>query len=214
MPGRLCGLIGSSGAVSLPEATTMTTVANPIAEAATVFAVTNIDDVLLLAIYFGRAHGDRAADRRIVLGQYVGFCGILAASVLGAFGVGLLPKAAIVYLGLIPIALGIRAAVKVFPHRNDDTVATPAPGTGTTNVAAITFSNGGDNIGVYVPVFATVGAATTTIYVAVFMFMVALWCFAGRYVATRPAIARLLTRWGHIVLPVVLITIGTLILVQ
>jgi cadmium resistance protein CadD (predicted permease) len=46
------------------------------------------------------------------------------------------------------------------------------------------------------------------------MLMVAVWCFAGRYVATRPVIARVLARWGHIVLPVVLITIGTLILVQ
>jgi cadmium resistance protein CadD (predicted permease) len=192
----------------------MTTVANPIAEAATIFAVTNVDDILFLALYFGRAHGDRAAERRIVLGQYVGFCGILAVSLLTAFGVGLLPEATIAYLGLIPIALGIRAGVEVFRHRNDNAVATPALGTGTTTVAAITFSNGGDNIGVYVPVFATVGAATTTIYVAVFMLMVAVWCFAGRYFATRPAIARILARWGHIVLPVVLITIGTLILVQ
>jgi hypothetical protein len=76
------------GVVSAPEATTTTTVASPIAEAATMFAVTNVDDILLLALSFGRAQRDRAAQRRIVLGQYLSFCGILAASVLTAFVVG------------------------------------------------------------------------------------------------------------------------------
>ena len=37
---------------------------------------------------------------------------------------------------------------------------------------------------------------------------------AGRYFATRPVIAGALSRWGHIVLPVVLIGLGVLILVE
>jgi cadmium resistance protein CadD (predicted permease) len=173
----------------------------------------NIDDRLLLALYFGRAQQDRTVERRIVLGQYLGFCAILAISVIGAFGVGRLPESAIAYLGLILIALGIRAAIEVFRHRKDDTPAAPAD-TSAPRVAAITFSNGGDNIGVYIPVFATVGAAMTAAYAVSFLAMVALWCVAGRYIATRPVIARPIARWGHIMLPIVLITIGTLILVH
>ncbi|WP_432030799.1 hypothetical protein [Streptomyces sp. 1222.5] len=42
----------------------------------------------------------------------------------------------------------------------------------------------------------------------------AVWIAAGRYFATRPVIARALSRWGHILLPVVLIGIGLLILVE
>jgi cadmium resistance protein CadD (predicted permease) len=76
-------------------------------------------------------------------------------------------------------------------------------------VAAVTFANGGDNIGVYVPVFATTGI---TKYVIVFLVLVAVWCAAGHSFATRPAVARALSRWGHVVLPVVLIGIGVLIL--
>ncbi|WP_435279911.1 hypothetical protein [Streptomyces sp. 1222.5] len=41
-----------------------------------------------------------------------------------------------------------------------------------------------------------------------------MWIAAGRYFATRPVIARALSRWGHILLPVVLIGIGLLILVE
>ncbi|MDG5807977.1 hypothetical protein P9869_36085 [Streptomyces ossamyceticus] len=37
-------------------------------------------------------------------------------------------------------------------------------------------------------------------------------CFAARYFATRPVIAKALSRWGHVLLPMVLITVGLLIL--
>jgi len=43
---------------------------------------------------------------------------------------------------------------------------------------------------------------------------VAVWCFAGRYFATRPLVAAALSRWGHVLLPLVLIGIGLLILVE
>jgi cadmium resistance protein CadD (predicted permease) len=81
-------------------------------------------------------------------------------------------------------------------------------------VAAITFANGGDNIGVYVPVFAAAGTGGLVVFATVFLALVAVWCAAGRFFATRPIIARALSRWGHIVLPVVLIAIGLLILIE
>ena len=49
---------------------------------------------------------------------------------------------------------------------------------------------------------------------AVFLTCVAIPCVAGWYLATRPVIAKALTRWNHIVPPVVLIAIGTAILIE
>lgn len=74
--------------------------------------------------------------------------------------------------------------------------------------------HGGDNIGVHVPVFATAGVGGTTVHAVVFLVLVAVWFFAGKFFAARPAIAKALTRWGHILLPLVLIAIGLLILVE
>jgi cadmium resistance protein CadD (predicted permease) len=82
------------------------------------------------------------------------------------------------------------------------------------SVAAVTFANGGDNIGVYVPVFATAGTGGLVVFAVVFLTLVALWCVAGRFFASRPVVARALSRWGHILLPVVLIGIGLLILIE
>jgi cadmium resistance protein CadD (predicted permease) len=70
------------------------------------FAVTNIDDLLVLAVFSGQAAGRKAAVWKIVAGQYAGFAAILAASVLGALGAGLLPESAVPYLGAAAVAAG------------------------------------------------------------------------------------------------------------
>jgi cadmium resistance protein CadD (predicted permease) len=149
-----------------------------IGQAAGLFAVTNIDDIVILAVFFGRTVS-RAEALRVVAGQYVGFTGILAAAVIGALGAGLLPESAIPYLGLLPLLLGLRAAWNAWRDHLDDGEDTDgadsgASGPGVLTVAGVTFANGGDNIGVYVPVFATSGTGALTVYVTVFLVLVVL----------------------------------------
>ncbi|MFD1321388.1 cadmium resistance transporter [Micromonospora sonneratiae] len=69
-------------------------------------------------------------------------------------------------------------------------------------------------MGVYVLVFAAAGVDGMSIYVIVFLILLAVWIAAGRFFATRPLIAKALSRWRHILLPVVLIGIGLLILIE
>ncbi|MFB0619468.1 cadmium resistance transporter [Streptomyces sp. AGS-58] len=190
-----------------------------IGQAAGLFAVTNIDDILILALFFAQGAGHPGSTRRIVLGQYMGFAAILAVAVAAAFGASFLPESAIPYLGLLPLALGLKAAWQAWKdHRDEDgdeeADQTWAGGPGPLEVAAVTFANGGDNIGVYVPVFATAGIGGMTAYAAVFLVLVAVWCLAGKFFATRPVIAKALARWGHVLLPLVLIAIGLLILIE
>ncbi|MFE9932068.1 cadmium resistance transporter [Streptomyces sp. NPDC005533] len=192
-----------------------------IGQAAGLFAVTNIDDVLILALFFAQGAGHPGATRRIVLGQYLGFAAILVVAVAAAFGATFLPESALPYLGLLPLALGLKAAWQAWQDHRDGgedeeegAEETGRGGPGPLEVAAVTFANGGDNIGVYVPVFATAGAGGMTVYAAVFLVLVAVWCSAGRFFATRPVIAEGLARWGHILLPLVLVGIGLLILVE
>ena len=54
------------------------------------FAATDVDDLLLLALWFSRARGPGGA-RRVVAGQYLGFVAITAVCVLAALGLRLLP---------------------------------------------------------------------------------------------------------------------------
>jgi cadmium resistance protein CadD (predicted permease) len=192
--------------------------AGVIAEAAGLFAVTNLDDIVILSLFFAQGAGQRGSAWRVTAGQYLAFTAILAVAIAVTFGASFLPTEALPYLGLLPIALGLRDAWKAWKNRtpgDSGERAESGPGGPTIlKVATTTFANGGDNIGVYVPVFTNVGTSGMILYCVVFLVLVGVWCAAGRFVATRPVIAKPLDRWGHILLPVVLITIGLLILIE
>ncbi|MFB9411355.1 hypothetical protein [Dactylosporangium matsuzakiense] len=87
--------------------------------------MTNVDDLVVLALFFAQGAGQRGVTRRIAAGQYLGFAAIVA-------------------------------------------------------VAA-----------------AAAGPAAMSLYVAVFLALVAVWVAAGRYLATRPPVARALEHRGH-----------------
>ncbi|NKQ27818.1 cadmium resistance transporter [Streptomyces galbus] len=190
-----------------------------VGQAVGLFAVTNIDDIVVLALFFAQGAGRRGAARRVVLGQYLGFAAILAVAVAAAFGATFLPAAALPYLGLLPLALGLKAAWRAWRDRRDggtdqEDEQAGAGGPGPLGGAAGTLANGGDNIGVYVTVFATAGGGGMSVYAVVFLALVGVWCCAGRFFATRPVIAGALARWGHVLLPLVLVALGVLILVE
>ncbi|WP_408936432.1 cadmium resistance transporter [Corynebacterium tuberculostearicum] len=181
------------------------------------FAATNIDDIIVLSLFFARGAGQRGTTARILAGQYLGFAGILVAAILVTTGAGaFLPPAAIPYFGLIPLGLGLWAAWEAWRGDGDDDdeakVAGKKVGVGT--VAGVTFANGGDNIGVYTPVFLSVEPLAVVAYCVIFLALVAALVALARFVATRPPIAEVLERFEHILFPIVLIGLGIVILVS
>ena len=184
-------------------------------QAVGLFLVTNIDDIIVLSLFFARGAGQRGTTTKIVVGQYLGFGGILLASVAVTFGAGLfLPDDAIPYFGLIPLLLGVFAAWQVWRNGDDDDDTVADKPVSALTVAAVTFANGGDNIGVYVPVFLAVGTGALVAYCVVFLALVAVLVLAAKFVATRKPIAEVLERWEHILFPLVLIVLGLVILIE
>jgi len=178
------------------------------------FIATNIDDIIVLSLFFARGAGRRGTTSRILVGQYVGFVGILAAAVLVSLGAGaFLPEETIPYFGLVPLVLGLWAGWQAWrADGDDDEVKVSGKSVAVWTVAAVTFANGGDNIGVYVPVFLSVGPAATAAYCVVFLILVALLVVAAKFVATRPGIEEVLERWEHVLFPLVLVGLGVIIL--
>lgn len=187
-----------------------------ILQAIGLFIATNIDDIIVLSLFFARGAGRSGTTAKIIAGQYLGFGAILATAVIVALGArSFLPESFIPYFGLIPLALGLRAAWQSWRGKDDDDdeQVTGKP-ISVMTVAAVTFANGGDNIGVYVPIFVTVGAVGIIAYSGVFLLLVAGLVLVARYVATRKPIAATLERWEHVLFPLALIGLGTFILVE
>ena len=181
------------------------------------FAATNIDDIIVLSLFFARGAGQRGTTARILAGQYLGFAGILVAAILVTTGAGaFLPPAAIPYFGLIPLGLGLWAAWQAWRGDGDDDDEAKVAGkkVGVWTVAGVTFANGGDNIGVYTPVFLSVEPLAVVAYCVIFLALVAILVALAKFVATRPPIAEVLERFEHILFPIVLIGLGIVILVS
>ena len=183
--------------------------------AVVVFASTNVDDVFLLAAFFA---DPQLRARSVVAGQFVGIGLLVAASAAAAWASLAVPPGYPALLGVVPLVLGL---VKLWGLR-DDRDATELPEAANVRperglhsqalaVAAVTVANGGDNLGVYVPLFAR-EPALIPLYAIVFGAMTALWCAAGRRVVAHPTLGAGLRRYGHVVLPVVLIAVGLWIL--
>lgn len=188
-----------------------------ILQAIGLFIATNIDDIIVPSLFFARGRGQRGTTLRILVGQYLGFAAILGAAVLVTVGAGaFLPQQAIPYFGLIPLGLGLWAAWNAWRGDDDDDDDAKIEGKNVTilTVAGVTFANGGDNIGVYVPVFLSVSPAAVVAYCVVFLVLVAALVLVAKFVATRRPIAEALERWEHVLFPIVLIGLGIFILIS
>lgn len=189
-----------------------------IVQAIGLFIATNIDDVVILSLFFARGQGQPGTTRRILVGQYLGFLGILGAAAAAAFGAQiLLPEAILPYFGLIPLGLGLWAAWQAWRNRgedDDDEAQLEGKRVSIWAVAAVTFANGGDNLGVYVPVFVSVSWGAVLAYCTVFLALVAVLVFLAKWISSRKPIAEALERWEGILFPAVLIGLGIVILVS
>lgn len=195
----------------------MTTgITTTIITAAVTFAATNVDDLVILTLFFSQT-GRTFHRWHVVVGQYLGFSALVAISLLGYLTGLLIPQKVIGLLGFIPIFIGLRH----WRHR-DDVRENPASTEGSnagalaaiTSAAAVTFANGGDNIGIYMPLFATSSQTELIITMIVFYVLVAVWCVTAYLLTRQPPMARVLTRYGHVIVPFVLTGLGIFILVK
>lgn len=194
----------------------------PLLTGVTVFAVTNLDDLVILTIFFSQVN-QTFHRRHIILGQYLGFTALLSVSLLGYFGELFIPKAWIGLLGFIPISLGISDLIKRQDEPLSEVQAIGKDLTGlrpkllstqTYTVAAVTIANGGDNIGIYVPLFASSDSASLGAILVVFYLLLGLWCFIAERLTRQPTVADGLRRYGKVVVPFVLIGLGIYILIE
>ena len=181
------------------------------------FSATNVDDILLLVLLFSRL--DRQLRPfHVVSGQFLGITALVLISLAGFLGRSALPQTWLGLLGLLPISIGLTqlierfdAAIRQIPSGDCDRL--PALElAGVFGVASLTIANGSDNIGVYMPLFASNSAAELLITLFVFALLTGLWCLLAWWLTQAPGVASVLERYGAVLLPPVLIGLGGLVL--
>lgn len=181
----------------------METLIGDISLAVIAFGLTNIDDLLILSFYFAGTSVDK---KSIVIGQYVGVFSLVLISLSG-FVIGkFVDPSWLRFLGFIPIALGVKQLISLFRHQEEDSEI--KTGRSFWSIALVTIANGGDNIGVYTPLFTKLNLQQLIIYLFVFVVMIAAWCAFAFYLVKHPLLKKAFTKYGHVALPVFLILLG------
>ena len=186
-----------------------------------VFASTNIDDIFLLSAFFGDPH---LTTRSVVIGQFAGIGTLVAISALAALAAIVVPEGWVALLGLIPLVLGVRKLwllgrstgvggevsgpleMQVREQRREGRTRSQILA-----VMGVTIANGGDNLSVYIPLFAS-DPRLIPGYAVVFAVMTAVWCAAGYGLVNNRVAGQHVGRYGHVVLPFVLVGLGLYIL--
>jgi cadmium resistance transport/sequestration family protein len=208
----------------------MSKLGSAFSEGVIAFIATNIDDIIILLIFFSQVDGNFRR-RHVLLGQYLGFTAIIIASLPGFFGGLVVQREWIGLLGLLPIGIGIHHLV----YKEEDTITVqtvnsdfnqPTPSNPvlsfilsilhpqTYKVAAVTIANGGDNISIYIPLFAGHDLASLGVILSIFFIMVGVWCAIAYFLSRQPTIAEILSRYGQAVVPFVLIGLGLFIMYE
>ena len=176
------------------------------------FVSTNIDDIFLLMLFYARA---RFSKTNIVLGQYLGIGTLVIISFIGAYIGSFFDQRYVGLLGLFPIYLAVRETIALFrKDGDDDDNGEGLRSSGIFAIAGVTIANGGDNVGIYIPLLTAMTVTEKIQMIAVFAVATYLWCRAAQYLAYHPLIAKQLSKYGHILTPIVFSFLGVFILVE
>ncbi len=191
------------------------------------FVFTHIDDFFLLALLFAQAQIQPSwKSWHIWLGGYIGLAGLIVISSLGYLGGLLLAPPVIGLLGLIPIAVGCwklwrpedeevlekeLEELQEHPPKKAWLTFLPPP---VLMSVILTFANGGDNISLYIPLFASSSPLQLALFSTIFFLMKGLWFAMAQKLAMQPAVVKVLTERVEHWVPWILIGLGVWILFE
>ncbi len=183
------------------------------------FVATNIDDLFILISFFSNPS---FTNRQIVMGQLLGITTLVAVSAFSYFLKMVVPASWIGLSGLLPIAIGLKnLRQKTVGQKEDATTASADDdkrqkriSSNILFVAFMTIANGGDNIGIYAPFFASLSLIQILVVVLIFLALTCLWCVASYYLVNNRFIGDQIAKYGHRLLPWILIGLGVFILIK
>lgn len=184
-----------------------------------VYISTSIDYLIILIILFAQLSQDKQK-WHIYAGQYLGTGLLVGASLVAAYVVNFVPEAWMVgLLGLIPIYLGIRFAIVGEGGEEEEEEIIERLEQSKDNqlfwtVTLLTIASGGDNLGIYIPYFASLDWSQTLVALLVFAIGIIIFCELSRVLSSIPLISETIEKYERIIVPLVFIPLGLYIMYE
>ena len=203
-----------------------------IATGAAVALATTFDDNIYLTSFFGRV-SRTFRPRHVVVGEFLGLTILISISLVGYFVGMIVSDMWVGLLGVLPIMIGIHQLMGKEDDENSDvieevekvhtevgrprikqslwsTIRDPK----THRVTAVHVSNGGNNVAVYIPLFASSSLPSLGVILTMCYMTIGFWCFCSYNLTRFPGISVLIARYGRKIAPFVLIYLGLSIIVK
>ncbi|HGL0393457.1 TPA: CadD family cadmium resistance transporter [Streptococcus pneumoniae] len=184
-----------------------------------VYISTSIDYLIILIILFAQLSQNKQK-WHIYAGQYLGTGLLVGASLVAAYVVNFVPEEWMVgLLGLIPIYLGIRFAIVGEDAEEEEEEIIERLEQSKANqlfwtVTLLTIASGGDNLGIYIPYFASLDWSQTLVALLVFVIDIIIFCEISRVLSSIPLIFETIEKYERIIVPLVFILLGLYIMYE
>ena len=183
-----------------------------------VYISTSIDYLIILIILFAQLAQNKQK-WHIYAGQYLGTGLLVGASLVAAYVVNFVPEEWMVgLLGLIPIYLGIRFAIVGEGEEEEEEIIERLKQSKANQlfwtVTLLTIASGGDNLGIYIPYFASLDWSQTLVALLVFVIGIIILCEISRVLSSIPLISETIEKYERIIVPVVFILLGLYIMYE
>ncbi|WP_270850825.1 CadD family cadmium resistance transporter [Lactobacillus delbrueckii] len=184
-----------------------------------VYISTSIDYLIILIILFAQLSQNKQK-WHIYAGQYLGTGLLVGASLVAAYVVNFVPEPWMVgLLGLIPIYLGIRFAIVGEGEEEEEEEIIERLEQSKANqlfwtVTLLTIASGGDNLGIYIPYFASLDWSHTLVALLVFAIGIIIFCELSRVLSSIPLISETIEKYQRIIVPLVFIPLGLYIMYE
>lgn len=184
-----------------------------LAAGAVTFASTNVDNmVALLGLLADRTYRSRT----VLIGHYVGVALLVAVSLIGALAAMIVPQAWVGLLGFGPILVGVS---KMWAWLHPSELATGAEHLSADrrdgpilSIVTLVVAAGGDNLGAYIPLFATHSGPDCAVIVAVFAALTGVWYLVAHALVQRAGTGAAFAAWGRRFIPFFLIGLGAYVM--
>ncbi|MCD5518785.1 CadD family cadmium resistance transporter [Lactobacillus delbrueckii subsp. allosunkii] len=184
-----------------------------------VYISTSIDYLIILIILFAQLSQNKQK-WHIYAGQCLGTGLLVGASLVAAYVVNFVPEPWMVgLLGLIPIYLGIRFAIVGEGEEEEEEEIIERLEQSKANqlfwtVTLLTIASGGDNLGIYIPYFASLDWSQTLVALLVFAIGIIIFCELSRVLSSIPLISETIEKYQRIIVPLVFIPLGLYIMYE
>ena len=183
-----------------------------------VYISTNIDYLIILIILFAQLSQNKQK-WHIYARQYLGRGLLVGTSLIADYVVNFVPEAWMVeLLGLIPIYLGIRFAIVGEGEEEEEQIIERLEQSKENQlfwiVALLSIASDGDNLGIYIPYFASLDWSQTLVALIVFTIGIIIFCELSRRLSSIPLISETIEKYERIIVPLVFIPLGLYIMYE